>query len=157
MKGSPKVIEKLNQALREELTAINQYIVHSEMYENWGYERLTKRIKKHSIDEMKHAEGLIERLLFLDGTPKMDLLALTIGANVKEMIESDLKAELGAIALYNEIARIAAEEKDNGTRDLFIEHLKDEEGHADWLEIQVHQIADIGLERYLVAQTIDGE
>ena len=157
MKGSPKVIVKLNQALREELTAINQYIVHSEMYENWGYERLTKRIKKHSIDEMKHAEGLIERLLFLDGTPKMDLLALSIGANVKEMMESDLKAELGAIALYNEIARIAAEEKDNGTRDLFIKHLKDEEGHADWLEIQLHQIAEIGLERYLVAQTIEGE
>jgi bacterioferritin len=157
MKGSPKVIEKLNQALREELTAINQYIVHSEMYENWGYERLTKRIKKHSIDEMKHAEGLIERLLFLDGAPKMEPLALTIGANVKEMIESDLNAELGAIALYNEIARIAAEEKDNGTRDLFVRHLKDEEGHADWLEIQMHQIAEIGLERYLVAQAIEGE
>ena len=157
MKGSPKVIEKLNQALREELTAINQYIVHSEMYENWGYERLTKRIKKHSIDEMKHAEGLIERLLFLDGAPKMEPLGLTIGANVKEMIESDLNAELGAIALYNEIARIAAEEKDNGTRDLFVKHLKDEEGHADWLEIQLHQIAEIGLERYLVAQAIEGE
>ena len=157
MKGSPKVIEKLNQALREELTAINQYIVHSEMYENWGYERLTKRIKKHSIDEMKHAEGLIERLLFLDGAPKMEPLALTIGANVKEMIESDLNAELGAIALYNEIARIAAEEKDNGTRDLFVRHLKDEEGHADWLEIQLHQIAEIGLERYLVAQAIEDE
>ena len=157
MKGSPKVIEKLNQALREELTAINQYIVHSEMYENWGYERLTKRIKKHSIDEMKHAEGLIERLLFLDGAPKMEPLGLTIGANVKEMIESDLNAELGAIALYNEIARIAAEEKDNGTRDLFVRHLKDEEGHADWLEIQMHQIAEIGLERYLVAQAIEGE
>ena len=157
MKGNDKIIDKLNFLLADELTAISQYMVHAAMCDNWGYEKLHDAAEKRAIDEMKHAEGLIERLLFLDGTPKMDLLALTIGANVKEMIESDLKAELGAIALYNEIARIAAEEKDNGTRDLFIEHLKDEEGHADWLEIQVHQIADIGLERYLVAQTIDGE
>ena len=153
MKGSPKVIEKLNQSLREELTAINQYIVHAEMYENWGYERLTKRIKKHSIDEMKHAEGLIERLLFLDGTPKMEPLGLSIGKTVKEMIESDLKAELGAIALYNEVARIAAEEKDNGSRDLFIRLLKAEEDHLDELEIELHQIAELGYERYLTTQT----
>jgi len=157
MKGNPKVIEQLNRALREELTAINQYFVHCEMYENWGYDRLSKRIKKQSIDEMKHAEALIERIFFLDGAPTMAPLALSIGKNVKEMIESDLNAELGAIALYNEIARIAAEEKDNGTRDLFVKHLKDEEGHADWLEIQLHQIAEIGLERYLVAQAIEGE
>ncbi|MGP8173856.1 MAG: bacterioferritin [Terracidiphilus sp.] len=157
MKGNPKVIEKLNHALREELTAISQYIVHSEMCESWGYERLAKRIKKQSIDEMKHAEALIERVLFFDGAPTMDPLALAIGKNVKEMVESDLKAEFGAIALYNEAARIAAEEKDNGTRDLFIRLLKEEEGHADWLETQLHQIAEIGLERYLVAQTIEGE
>ena len=157
MKGSPKVIEKLNQSLREELTAINQYIVHSEMYEDWGYERIAKQIKKQSIDEMKHAEALIERILFLDGAPKMEPMGLSIGKAVKEMIESDLKAELGAIALYNEAARIAADEKDNGTRDLFIRLLKDEEGHADWLETQLHQIAELGYERYLVSQTIEGE
>jgi bacterioferritin len=157
MKGSPKVIEKLNHALREELTAISQYFVHAEMYESWGYERIAKRIKKQSIDEMKHAEALIERLLFLDAAPRMEPMGLLIGKAVKEMIESDLKAELGAIALYNGAARIAADEKDNGSRDLFIRLLKDEEGHADWLEIQLHQIKELGLERYLVAQTIEGE
>jgi bacterioferritin len=127
------------------------------MYEDWGYERLSKQIKKQSIDEMKHAEGLIERLLFLDGTPRMEPLGLSIGANVKEMIESDLKAEIGAIAMYNEAARISAEEKDNGTRELFIKLLKQEEEHADWLETQLHQIADLGLERYLAKQTTKGE
>jgi bacterioferritin len=157
MKGNPKVIEQLNQSLREELTAINQYFVHAEICESWGYDRLSKRIKKQSIDEMKHAEALIERVLFLDGAPTMEPLALAIGKDVKAMIESDLRAELGAIALYNEAARIAVIEKDNGTRDLFIRLLKDEEGHADWLETQLHQIAELGFERYLTTQTSKGE
>jgi bacterioferritin len=157
MKGTPKVIEQLNHALREELTAINQYFVHAEMCENWGYDRLSKFIKKQSIDEMKHAESLMERIFFLDGTPNMEPLALTIGKDVKGMIESDLKLELGAIAMYNEAARIATEEKDHGTRDLFIKLLKDEEEHADWLETQLHQIAEIGYERYLTTQTSKGE
>lgn len=157
MKGNPKVIEQLNHALREELTAINQYFVHAEMYENWGYERLSKHIKKQSIDEMKHAEALIERILFLDAAPTMEPLALAIGKDVKAMVESDLRAELGAIALYNEAARIAVIEKDNGTRDLFIRLLKEEEGHADWLEVQLHQIAEIGYERYLITQTSKSE
>ena len=157
MKGSPKVIEKLNHALREELTAINQYFVHAEMCENWGYDRLSKFIKKQSIDEMKHAESLMERIFFLDGTPSMEPLALSIGANVKGMIESDLKLELGAVVMYNEAARIAAEEKDNGSRDLFIKLLKDEEEHADWLETQLHQIAELGYERYLTTQASKGE
>jgi bacterioferritin len=157
MKGNPKVIEQLNRALREELTAINQYFVHAEMYESWGYDRLSKRIKKQSIDEMKHAEALIERILFMDGAPTMEPLALSIGKGVKAMIESDLKAEFGATTLYNEAARIAAEEKDNGTRDLFIRLLKEEEGHADWLETQLHQIAELGYERYLTTQTSKGE
>jgi bacterioferritin len=157
MKGNPKVIEQLNHALREELTAINQYFVHAEMYESWGFDRLAKRIKKQSIDEMKHAEALIERILFLDGSPTMQPLALSIGKNVKEMIESDLKAELGAMSMYNEAARMAAEELDNGTRDLFIKLLKDEEGHGDWLETQLHQIAELGYERYLTTQTSKSE
>jgi bacterioferritin len=157
MKGNPKVIEQLNHALREEITAINQYFVHAEMYESWGFDRLAKRIKKQSIDEMKHAEALIERILFLDGAPTMQPLALSIGRNVKEMIESDLKAELGAMTMYNEAARMAAEELDNGSRDLFIRLLKDEEGHADWLETQLHQIAELGYERYLTTQTTKGE
>ena len=157
MKGNPKVIEQLNRALREELTAINQYFVHAEMCENWGYDRLSKYIKKQSIDEMKHAESLIERIFFLDGTPSMEPLALSVGQNVKAMIESDLKLELGAVVLYNEAVRIAADEKDNGSRDLFVKLLKDEEEHVDWLEAQLHQIAELGYERYLTTQTGKGE
>jgi bacterioferritin len=157
MKGNPKVIAQLNRALREELTAINQYFIHAEMCENWGYDRLSKYIKKQSIDEMKNAEALIERVLFLDGAPTMEPLALTVGKGVKEMIASDLKLELGAIVLYNEAARISADEKDNGTRDLFIKLLKDEEGHADWLETQLHQIAELGYERYLSKQTSEAK
>jgi bacterioferritin len=155
MKGNPKVIEQLNRALREELTAINQYFVHAEMCENWAYTKLSKYIKKQSIDEMKHAEKLMERILFLDGTPSMEPLALSIGANVKAMIQSDLKLEIDAVALYNEAVRIATDEKDNGSRDLFVALLKDEEEHVDWLEAQVHQIAELGYERYLSIQTRD--
>ena len=157
MKGNVKVIELLNRALREELTAINQYFIHAEMCESWGYDRLAKFIKKQSIDEMKHAEALIERVLFLDGSPSMEPLALAIGKSVKEMFASDLKLELGAVVMYNENARIAAEEKDNGSRDLFIKLLKDEEKHADWLETQLHQIAELGYERYLTTQTSQDE
>jgi bacterioferritin len=157
MKGNPKVIEQLNHALREELTAINQYFIHAEMCENWGYDRLAKQIKMRSIAEMKHAESLIERVLFLDGAPSMEPLALSIGKNVKEMAESDHKAEVEAIALYNEAARIAAEEKDNGSRDLFIRNLKVEEEHLDELEIELHQIAELGYERYLTTQTSEAK
>jgi bacterioferritin len=153
MKGNPKVIEQLNRALREELTAINQYFVHAEMCENWGYTKLSRYIKKQSIDEMKHAESLMERILFLDGTPSMEPLALTIGKNVKEMIQSDLKLEIDATEMYNEAVRIAFENKDNGTRDLFVDLLKDEEEHVDWLEAQLHQIEEVGYERYLTMQT----
>jgi bacterioferritin len=152
MKGNPKVIEQLNRALREELTAINQYFVHAEMCENWGYEKLAKYIKKQSIDEMKHAETLMERILFLDGTPSMEPLALSIGSNVRAMIESDLKLEIGAVAMYNEAVKIASDEKDNGSRDLFVGLLKDEEEHVDWLEAQAHQIKELGYERYLTMQ-----
>jgi bacterioferritin len=153
MKGNLKVIEQLNRALREELTAINQYFVHAEMCENWGYDKLARSIKKQSIDEMKHAEKLLERILFLDGQPSMEPLALSIGSNVKLMIEHDLKLEVGAVALYNEAARIAFENSDNGSRDLFVNLLKDEEEHADWLEAQLHQIGELGYERYLITQT----
>jgi bacterioferritin len=153
MKGNPKVIEQLNRALREELTAINQYFVHAEMCENWGYEKLARYIKKQSIDEMKHAEKIMERIFFLDGTPSMEPLALTIGSNVKGMIQSDLKLEIDAVGMYNEAVRIAFENHDNGSRDLFVTLLKDEEEHVDWLEAQLHQIEEIGYERYLTTQT----
>jgi bacterioferritin len=157
MKGSPKVIEQLNRALHEELAAISQYFVHSEMDENWGYDRLADHLKKQSIDEMKHAEALIERILYLDGVPSLAPVPLAVGKNVKTMIESDLNFETGAIALYNAAIQIASDEKDNGTRDLFIKLLKDEEGHADFLETQLHQIAEIGYERYLITQTSEGK
>src|SRR4029453_18226798 len=118
MKGSPKVIAELNKALREELTAINQYFLHAEMCENWGYDRLSEYIKKQSIGEMKHAEALIERILFLDGTPSMQPLELTIGKNVQEMMQSDLDLELSAVKAYNAAIQIAVEQKDNGPRAL---------------------------------------
>jgi bacterioferritin len=153
MKGNAKVLEHLNLALQEELTAINQYFLHAEMAENWGYDKYSNYVKKQSIDEMKHAEALIERILFLDGTPGMQPLGLTVGQNIKAMIESDLNLELGAVASYNEAIRISVENKDNGSRDLFVRLLKDEEDHVDWLEAQLHKIKELGYERYLITQT----
>ena len=153
MQGNPKVIALLNEALKEELTAINQYFLHAEMCENWHYGRLGEHIKKESIDEMKHAEALIERLLFLDATPNMtDLMQLSVGRNVKEQLESDLKLEIGAVAMYNRAIQVCREEGDNASRELFERLLKDEEGHVDWLEAQVYQIGEIGYERYLSQQ-----
>jgi bacterioferritin len=155
MKGNPKVIEQLNKALREELTAINQYFLHAEMCENWGYRKLSDFIKKQSIGEMKHAEKLIERILFLDGTPSMEPLKLTVGGNVRQAIESDLNLELSAVSEYNAAIQIAVQEKDNGTRDLLVILLKDEESHVDFLESQLHQINELGYERYLTMQMGD--
>lgn len=152
MKGNPKVLAELNKALREELTAINQYFLHAEMCENWGYHLLSDFIKKQSIGEMKHAEALMERILFLDGTPSMQPLELSVGKDVREMLESDLKLEVSAVKDYNTAIQIAVEEKDNGSRDLFLVLLKDEESHVDWLEAQVHQIKELGYERYLTMQ-----
>ncbi|MBS1874971.1 MAG: bacterioferritin [Acidobacteria bacterium] len=156
MKGNPKVIAKLQEALREELTAINQYFLHAEMCENWGYKKLSKFIKKQSIDEMKHAEVLIERILFLDGSPNLtDLLPLNIGVNVKAQLENDLKLETNAVAMYNESVKVSRDEGDNASRELFERLLKDEEEHADWLETQLFQINEVGYERYLSRQIPD--
>jgi bacterioferritin len=152
MKGNTKVLNELNAALQEELTAINQYFLHAEMCENWGYNKLSEYIKKQSIGEMKHAEALIERILFLDGTPTMQPLELKVGGNVQEMIASDLALEVSAVKQYNTAVQIATEQKDNGTRDLLVVLLKDEEDHVDWLEAQLHQIKELGYERYLSLQ-----
>jgi len=152
MKGNPKVIVELNKALREELTAINQYFLHAEMCENWGYHRLSDFIKKQSIGEMKHAEVLMERILFLDGAPSMMPLELKVGGTVKAMLESDLALEIGAVEQYNEAVAIATKEDDNGSRELFEVLLKDEEEHVDFLEAQMHQIKELGYERYLAQQ-----
>ena len=157
MKGNPKVLAELNKALREELTAINQYFLHAEMCENWGYHRLSELIKKQSIGEMKHAEVLIERVLFLDGNPSMQPLELKVGATVKDMIESDLALEVGAVKQYNDSIAIATKEGDNGSRDLLLQLLKDEEEHVDFLEAQIHMIKELGYERYLAQQMGEGE
>jgi len=157
MRGNPEVIAQLNQALKEELTAINQYFLHAEMCENWGYHRLGDYIKKQSIDEMKHAEELIERLLFLDATPKMELMELSVGANVRAQLEADLKLEVNAVAMYNNAVKVSREAADDASRELFSKLLKDEELHVDWLEAQLHQIAEMGYERYLANQAKDKE
>jgi bacterioferritin len=152
MKGNPKVLAELNKALREELTAINQYFLHAEMCENWGYTRLSSYIKRQSIGEMKHAEVLMERILFLDGSPSMMPLELKVGGTVKGMLESDLALEAAAVKQYNNAVAVATEEGDNGSRELFVTLLKDEEDHVDFLEAQMHQIKELGYERYLTQQ-----
>jgi bacterioferritin len=153
MKGNDKVIEHLNLRLAEELTAINQYMVHSEMCDNWGYERLHKIIEKRAIDEMKHAEKLIARILFLDGRPIVsNLNKLYIGAEVPKMHENDRVSEELAIKAYNESIKVAVEAGDNGTRDLLQAILKEEEEHIDQLEAQLDQIAQMGVQIYLAEQ-----
>ena len=157
MKGNAEVIAQLNTALREELSAINQYFLHAEMCENWGYHRLSAYIKKQSIDEMKHAEKIIERLLFLDATPKMEYMDLSIGNTVKAQLEADLKLEENAVAMYNQAIKVSRDAGDDQSRELFSILLKDEELHVDWLEAQLHQIKEIGYERYLSNQTGGGD
>jgi bacterioferritin len=153
MRGNSKVITALNEALHEELVAINQYFLHAEMCQNWGYERLYKHIKEQSIDEMKHAEEIIERILFLEGTPNMsEALAVKIGGSVKQQLENDLSLEVDAVSMYNRHIRIAVEAGDNTSRDIFEKLLKDEEDHVDWLEAQLHQMGEIGMDKYLAQQ-----
>jgi bacterioferritin len=156
MKGHDDVITLLNEVLTAELTAINQYFIHAEMCHNWGYHRLGSYIRKQSIDEMKHAEQLIERILFLDGTPKMEYLDLSIGSNVKGQLEADLKLEVNAVGMYNKAVKVSRENNDDASRELFARLLKDEEEHVDWLEAQLHQIKEMGYERYLSNQAEGG-
>jgi bacterioferritin len=152
MRGNDQVIAQLNQALKEELTAINQYFLHAEMCHNWGYHRLGDYIKKQSIDEMKHAEHLIERILFLDATPAMEYMQLNVGTSVKAQLEADHKLEQNAVAMYNKAIQISRDHGDDVSRDLFSKLLRDEEQHTDWLEAQLHQIKEMGYERYLTMQ-----
>ena len=154
MKGNAKLIKTLNALLAEELTAINQYMVHAAMCENWGYEKLYKAIRGQALTEMKHAEQLIERILFLEGTPEVSKLNLMhIGKTIDKIVAYDLEAEVQAVHAYNEAIRVAVEVKDNGTRDLLSVILKDEEDHIDWLEIQRDQVKQLGLELYLANQS----
>jgi bacterioferritin len=153
MKGNQLVIESLNGLLADELTAINQYMVHSEMCANWGYGKLHEKAEKRAIEEMRHAEKLIGRLLFLEGTPVVsELNKIHIGAEVEAQHKSDWMAETDAVRAYNEAIQRAVEEKDNGTRELLEKILKDEEEHLDWLEAQLDQIKQMGIQNYLVEQ-----
>lgn len=153
MKGELKVLSFLNRALADELTAINQYMVHSEMCDNWGYDNLHKKIEKRAIFEMKHAEKLIARILFLEGIPEVSKLnAIHIGANVEDQLKNDHRAEQEAIKAYNEGVNICSECNDSGTREFLEDILKDEEDHIDWIETQLDQIAQIGIQGYLSEQ-----
>jgi bacterioferritin len=154
MKGSKKLLLVLNSLLADELTAINQYMVHSEMCENWGYGKLHMAIRKQAMDEMHHAEWLIERIIFLDGSPTVSKLnTIKIGKTVSEMINNDNDDELDAVRAYNEAIKLSREVDDQGTVDLLTRILKMEEGHVDWAEIQRAQIEQMGMENYLVNQT----
>lgn len=153
MKGNETVLKYLQETLTAELTAINQYFLHAEMMENWGYERLGKITKKESIEEMIHAEKLLHRMLYLDGSPNMGtLFPLRIGKNVKEMLENDLALELEAIPRLNKAVAASIEAGDNGSRELFEKILIDEEHHVDFLEAQLHMIKEMGYENYLAQQ-----
>ena len=154
MKGNKKVITALNSLLADELTAINQYMVHSEMCENWGYNKLHLAIRSQAMDEMHHAEWLIERIIFLDGAPTVSKLnAIKIGKNVAEMINNDIDDEFEAVVKYNEAIKLVRVEEDEGSVDLLTKILKMEEGHVDWGEIQRAQLEQMGMENYLVNQS----
>jgi bacterioferritin len=153
MKGNEKLITVLNSLLADELTAINQYMVHSEMCENWGYGKLHLAIRKQAMDEMHHAEWLIERILFFEGTPTVSKLnPMKIGKSVLEMISNDNGDELDAVHAYNDAIKLAREIGDQGSADLLTKILNMEEGHVDWAEVQRAQIDQMGLENYLVRQ-----
>jgi bacterioferritin len=153
MRGNDKVLQFLNEVLKAELTAINQYFLHAKMCENWGYQKLAKYNQDESIDEMKHADRLLQRILFLEGTPNMsDLFPIKVGADVKAQFENDLALEVTAVARLNNAIRTAVEVGDNASRDLFEDILSEEEHHIDWLEAQLGIIKEIGIENYLAQQ-----
>jgi bacterioferritin len=153
MKGNEKLLVILNQRLGDELTAINQYMVHAEMCNNWGYSLLHKAIEKQAMDEMHHAEWLIERIIFLDGTPGVAKLnPIKIGKTVLEMVSNDQDAELIGLLAYNAAIKIAHEVDDEGSVDLLTKILRMEEGHVDWAEKQRAQIDQMGIENYLTMQ-----
>jgi bacterioferritin len=153
MKGNKKVLAVLNELLAEELTAISQYMVHSEMCDNWGYEKLHKAIEKQAMDEMHHAEWLIGRILFLDGLPVVSKLnAIRIGKDVAQIVANDEAAELDAVRAYNAAIKVARESADQATVDLLAKILEDEETHLDWGEVQGTQIEQTGLQNYLARQ-----
>ena len=158
MQGDPAIIELLNEALTAELTAVNQYWVHYRMLDNWGLDRLAHHAREESIDEMKDADRLIERILFLEGTPNLQRLnPVKVGEDVPEQMASDLALEQAAVERYNRGVALCVEKGDNGTRALLESILVDEESHLDWIEAQIGLIETIGLERYLAEQMHGGD
>jgi len=155
MRGNEKLLEVLNQRLADELTAINQYMVHSEMCENWGYSKLHLAIRKQAMDEMHHAEWLIERIIFLDGSPTVSKLnSIRIGKTVLEMVTNDQDSEVAGLQAYNAAIKLAHEVSDEGSVELLTKILTMEEGHIDWAEVQRSQIEQMGLENYLTNQNV---
>jgi len=158
MQGNAKILQHLSTALKAELTAINQYFLHAKMNENWGYFRLAEHYRKESIEEMVHAEKLMNRILFLDGTPNMtDLGPIKVGTNVKQQLDNDLALELDAVKHLNTAIKDAREVGDNASRVLFEEILVDEEEHVDYLEGQLHAVSEMGIQNYLAQQLHKGE
>ena len=156
MQGNPRIIETLNDVLTAELTAINQYFIHAKMCGNWGYDRLAEHIRDESIDEMKHADSLIERILFLEGVPNMQrLYPVRVGETVKEQFELDLQVEVEAVKRFNDGIALAVEVGDNATRHMLEEMLVSEEDHADWLETQLEAMRQVGEQNYLAQQLHD--
>jgi len=153
MKGDSKLIQTLNELLADELGAINQYMLHAEMCDNWGYERLHKKVEARAIEEMRHAEKLIARILFLEGIPRVDKLSqIKIGSDVPQQFAHDLDAEVAAVRSYNAAIQLATQVGDNATKTLLEAILNDEETHIDWLEAQLDQIKQMGLQVYLAEQ-----
>jgi bacterioferritin len=153
MRGNEKVIGQLNAALGAELTAIVQYMTQSEMCNNWGYPQLGARTKARAIEEMKHAEGLIERIIFLDGIPSVDVgLKPRLGTNVQQQMDINLEDEHDAVRQYNDAVKVCVEAKDDGSRVLFEKMIQDEERHVDYLEAQIHAIKEMGIANYLAQQ-----
>jgi bacterioferritin len=153
MKGNPKVVEYLNRALTNELTAINQYFLHAKMFQQWGYKELAEHTRKESVDEMKHADRLIERILFLEGLPNLqDLGKLLVGENVPEALECDLKLEMAGHPLLKEAIACSESAGDYVSREIFERILEGEEEHIDWLETQLDLIKEVGLQNYLQSQ-----
>jgi len=158
VKGDPKIITVLSQVLKAELTAINQYFLHAEMCENWGYMRMAKLVRKESIEEMQHAEILMERILYLDGTPNMsDYFKINIGQTLKAQLQNDLNLEYEAVKRLNAGIETCVKVSDNGSRELLEKILTDEEHHIDWLEGQLHAIGEMGIENYLAQQLHEGK
>ena len=153
MKGQSEIIDALNGALTIELTAINQYFVQSKMCDDWGFHTLAKKHYEESVGEMKHAEKLIERILFLEGTPEIARYdVIRVGAAVKEQFENDLKLEMNGVRKYNALVGLAVKLGDNGTRELAAPILTESEEHVDWLETQLFRIETVGIENYLTEQ-----